>query len=113
MPLFTLSIHKSTIPASIDQTYIPFGFYKLGLGCWVYTVQGAHYDGEIEWINTLNFVSKSKLANPCKFRFVLRDGILGDPAIVPEINNDIADSAIAGTAINWAIAKGLTALNLH
>jgi hypothetical protein len=53
---------------SINQSYIPFGFYKFGICAWVYD---GGYRGACEWINTQHFCTEPKYANPISLDYCL------------------------------------------
>lgn len=108
---FIMRIEKDSIPASVNQSYGKFGFWKFGLGCWVYSINGIDYDGEIEWINTLNFCSSPKLKNPKCFRYRLAPGLKFYRHIVSVPISGIADAVIGGVARNWAKNKNLDTLH--
>lgn len=107
---FTMTVEPSQIPPDINESYRPFGFYKFGLGCWCYNVNGREMDGEIEWINTLRFCSRPKYPNPTCFRYRVDSRLKVSISMEPLVRTDIADTVVAGIATNWALAKGLAAL---
>jgi hypothetical protein len=98
------------IPPEINQSYFGYGFYKLGLGSWTYEIDGLLYQGETEWINTLNFCSQPKYPNPTCFSYWFKDGLLFNVAILPTTRNDIASSLVQGVEVNLATGLGLAKL---
>lgn len=95
---------QTPVPSNINQSYIPFGFYKLGVCCWQY--QGG-YDGEIEWINTLHFKTQPKYANPVGFRYWFALNVIA--LITPNITITASppDITLDGTPYNPATGKNM------
>jgi hypothetical protein len=105
---------QTPLPAVINQSYMPFGFYKLGLGCWQYQNaalgDAGNYDGEIEWINTLRFVTQPKYANPSGFRYWFQPGIVAlvTPNLILPTN--VPDIIVNGTAYNMVSGENMPLL---
>ena len=107
---FTCEIETNQIPASVNKSYGNFGFYKFGLGCWAYDVNGIQRDGEVEWINTTPWCSQPKYPNPICFRYWFAPGVIASVHLEPTVRTDIADTVVAGIAMNWARQIGIAAL---
>jgi hypothetical protein len=119
---------QQPIDATINQSYAPFGFYKFGLGCWQYQASGPGvalpvapssflsggvsaggvYDGEIEWINTLQFTSQPKYANPVGFRYML----LGKTSAIVRLLPTPNGIAAPNVGINGVPYNPTTGLNM-
>src|ERR1700754_1183117 len=93
---------QSPFPPGVDQSYIPFGFYKFGLCCWVY--EGG-YDGAIEWINTQHFVTEPKYQNPVSFRYCFLGGTIGTVTPKLVVNTSVPDITINTKVVNMATGK--------
>lgn len=95
---------QQPVPTNINQSYIPFGFYKLGVLCWQY--EGG-WDGEIEWINTLRMVTQPKLPNPIGLRYWFQPGVTAILTPVITITASPPDITLDGVAYNAATGKNM------
>ena|SRR5579872_4270248 len=99
------------IPPQINQSYIPFGYWNFGLCCWQYSadgdLSGQAFDGAIEWINTMNFVTEPKYNNPVAFRYFLKAGLSAIVYPSISVNVKVPDISINGTFYNAVTGKGM------
>jgi hypothetical protein len=99
------------IPPWINQSYTPFGFYKFGCCCWQYQDPlGNVWDGEVEWINTQNFVTKAKLGSVYGFRWFLWEGLLATFNPVLEVAVQAPSIEVNGTFVNPVTGEGFPLL---
>jgi hypothetical protein len=66
-----IDINAANLPAYLNRSYGDFGYYNFGICCWQYD----NRDGAIEWINTLYFITESKMDNVTGFRYWLKPGL--------------------------------------
>ena len=91
------------IPPSIDMTYLPFGYGKFGLCCWTYD---QNCDGIVEWINTMNFITESKMDGVTGFRYFLRAGLYANLTPLIHVPN-APPISIGGFNVNPLTGAGL------
>lgn len=99
------------LPPGFPLSYGSFKYGKFGIGCWFYqrsSIYGTTYwDGEMEWINTQNFRSDSKLSNPYGFRFWLYPNLIATSFMEPTPVDPQPDMIVGGSLINLLTGKGL------
>lgn len=93
---------STPIPGYVNQSYMPFGFWKFGLMCWVYD----GYRGEVEWINSLKFVSEAKYADPAGVDYFFQKGVIFKVQLVPHVSVNLQDIVLNGIPFNPATGKG-------
>lgn len=98
---------QTPFPPQINQSYVPFGFYKFGCCCWVY--EGG-YDGVVEWINTQHFVTEPKLPSPISFRYWFALGVTALVTPIIRVNNSVPDIELNGTFYNPVSGKNMPLL---
>lgn len=119
-------VAKIDPPRSIfaNSSYGSFGYYKLGLGCWVYNPallevsfpqfgldvnigQLGLYEGAVEWINTLTFLTEPKYANPLFFKFWFQPGVVYTAQVLPSQKITVPDMFFGPSPLNLVTGKGM------
>lgn len=108
MPAITFDIQEPLDP-SITSSYGNFGYYNFGLMCWIYKVTGSNntYDGPVEWINTMHFMSQAKYPNPVNVRWWLKPNTTAQVSMWPVVQGAAPDVVIGGVATNLTTGAGL------
>jgi hypothetical protein len=88
--------------SNINESYAPFGWRKLGVCCWTYfnAVDGNTYDGEVEYINTYQYMTQAKYANPNGFRYNIFGQNNALVTFQPTVQNSCPDVSINSKPYN-------------
>ena len=100
--IMTVQIYQP-LPPNINASYGRFAFYKLGVCCWQYN----GFDGEVEFINTLNFQTTPKMPNPTLFRIWLQPGVSAYVSPVLQITGAPPDVLINNVKFNAVTGKNM------
>ena len=112
------------IPPWVNKSYGDFGFWKFGLGSWLYAPpnvivnvpqfqvnfnlgESGTFAGEIEWINTQTFISYPKYPNPVAFRTWFQQGVLRTVKANLTAVINVPDILMAGVPRNLVTGKGM------
>ena len=106
----------SNLPPDLNESYIPFGYWNLGICAWTYSPKGINsaagsFRARHEFINSLLFYSEPPYPDPVAFDYYLKPGVQGIVTLGIQVRGDVPDVVINDMAINLATGKGVQAFS--